>query len=353
MSRSNRNGVDPRVSIILPTYNRSHFLRSAFASIEGQAFRDWELIVIDDGSTDDTRALVTELTRGWTQSVRYVYQENQGAYGARNTGLDLVRGPFIAFYDSDDLWLSHHLRDCVAGLEANPEVDWVYGATRTVDFASGNVLDASSFYVEGRPQPFLKLGIRVRGSLRIIEDDRAVQYMLVHGLYSGLQCSVIRRNVFEDYRFEAVTRNEAEDQLIVVKALADGHRLGYFDAVHVVYHIHTDNSSSCAASQPTDKHERLFRKLADGFERLRQRVPLNTAQTRALNMRLGGVYFWMLGYNLLPHPAFRAEAWENMRRGLRLWPWDSRCWKTYALALLRARLDTVVEARSSTTVTHV
>src|SRR5436305_3864507 len=94
----------PAVSILLPTYNRAKCLPQEFASIRSQPFTDCELIVVDDGSTDNTRELVEELTRGWPQPVRYHRQENQGAYGARNTGLDLATGECVAFFDSDDVW---------------------------------------------------------------------------------------------------------------------------------------------------------------------------------------------------------------------------------------------------------
>ena len=75
----------PRVSIILPTFNRARFLPEAFASIRRQHFLDWELIVVDDGSTDETDAVVRQSLHDVTQPVKYVKQENQGAYGARNT----------------------------------------------------------------------------------------------------------------------------------------------------------------------------------------------------------------------------------------------------------------------------
>src|SRR5438105_77041 len=103
----------PAVSIILPTYNRAKFLPGALASIRAQQFTDWELIVVDDGSSDDTAAVIQELGSGIAQPVRYHRQENQGPYAARNTGLDHAAGEFVAFYDSDDLWLPHHLHDCV------------------------------------------------------------------------------------------------------------------------------------------------------------------------------------------------------------------------------------------------
>ena len=80
--------MTPTVSIILPTYNRAKFLPEAVAAIRAQKWTDWELIIVDDGSTDTTSELMPELTRGCHQPVQYIYQENRGAYGARNTGLD-------------------------------------------------------------------------------------------------------------------------------------------------------------------------------------------------------------------------------------------------------------------------
>lgn len=324
----------PAVSIVLPTYNRAEFLPQAFASIRSQTFTDWELIVVDDGSTDDTSAVVAELTRGWEQPVRYHRQENQGAYGARNTGLDLVRGEFVAFFDSDDVWLPHHLADCAGALAVNPDVDWVYGASRIVDQATGRELSPSSFYQDGRPREFLTLAVEARGRLRVIRDGRVLECQLRGGLYCGLQVSVLRRRVFDDYRFEAVRGNEAEDQLLVVEALAAGRRLAYFDAVHLIYVVHAGNSSAAGAVSP-EKHLRLFRALVSGYEQLRGRVRLTPAQVRELERKLSRDYFWNLGYALVRQPGRADEGLALMRRGMRLWPTNVAYWKTYGLAKLR------------------
>src|SRR5947209_3744474 len=91
------------VSIVLPTYNRARFLPEAFESIRAQKFTRWELIVIDDGSTDETRAVVAALSADLPQPARYHYQANQGPAAARNAGIDLTQEKYIAFYDSDDL----------------------------------------------------------------------------------------------------------------------------------------------------------------------------------------------------------------------------------------------------------
>lgn len=338
----------PAVSIILPAFNRAAFLPGAIAAIRGQTFSDWELIVVDDGSTDDTAAVVDALAGSIPQPVHFHRQENQGAYGARNAGLELARGRYVAFYDSDDLWLPHHLSDCVDGLDACPEVDWVFSACRRVEHRSGRVLLANTFYhADGTGWPFLDLQTRAAGRLRILDDPTALACMLAGGLNCGLQASVIRRRLFDNYRFQTRFRNEAEDQMAVIWTLANGGRMAYLEAVHVVYHVHSQNSSATAA-QGVDKRVAVLLAEARGYEELPdRRVPLKRAERRALRQRLLTQYFWQVGYALLWQNGRRSEALAAFRRGLGHWPWSPRCWKTAFLALCR----TVVGGRISVTAT--
>ena len=298
----------PVVSIILPTYNRARFLPEAIESIRSQQFTHWELIVVDDGSTDETPELIEQLTADIWQPVRFIRQENQGPYAARNTGLDHAAGRYIAFFDSDDLWLPHHLNDCVESLEANPHVDWVYGACRIVDEATGTVVADSTFYVDGKPRPFLQLDSRQRGPLRIIEDRDAFRCMILHGLYNGLQNSLWRASSFAQERFDAVRRNEAEDQLAVLRTIADGKKIGYLDSVHVVYRIHADNSSGAATKATVERRRRVLEEVIVGFERLPHDVALSRSELVALHRRLNREYFWHLGYSVLFANGLRLEA---------------------------------------------
>jgi glycosyltransferase involved in cell wall biosynthesis len=328
----------PAVSIILPTYNRVKFLPQAFESIRSQTFTNWELIVVDDGSTDDTAAAVEGATAALDRPVRYVRQTNQGSYGARNTGLDYARGQLVAFFDSDDVWLPHHLADCANALREHPDADWVYGASRVVELTTGRVLNPNSFYDErGRPKPFLQLRTQRRGRLRMIDDPRALRCAIRHGLGGGLQCSLLRRRLFDGYRFEAASRNETEDQLAAVLAVAAGRRLAYFDAVHLVYHVHAENSSATGAGA-LDRQLSVLRAMVVGYEALPRRVALTTAERRALRQRLASDCFWNVGYRQLAYPGRAADALQGMRRGLGHWPWDWRFWKVYLLARLRLAL---------------
>lgn len=328
----------PRLSILLPTFNRAGFLPEAIRAICAQTFTDWELVIVDDGSTDETESVVRALTATLSQPVSYRKQANAGAYGARNTCLDLATAPLVAFYDSDDVWLPHHLADSVAALDANPDVAWVYAACRIVNYGSGAVLDPDTFLLAGIPRPFRRLRQQIRGNLHVFADDTVVACALRDGLYCGLQNSVIRRSVFDGVRFEAVSRNEAEDQLFVIRALKRGHRLGYLDAIHVQYHVHDANSSAPDATQSVDRQLRVYRPLVRGFEALQREFPWSSPERRALSQRIARDHFWHIGYTILWNGGRRREAIEAYRQGLRAWPWSLACWKTYVAARIRVTL---------------
>jgi glycosyltransferase involved in cell wall biosynthesis len=348
LQRSLRQTMSLTVSIILPTYNRAKFLPEAFAAIRDQQWTDWELIVVDDGSTDNTRELVPELTRGWQQPVRYIHQENLGAYGARNTGLDHATGKYIAFYDSDDLWLPHHLQDCVQALEANPDVDWVYGACRLIDQSTGKVQAESTFHINGSDTAFLELATEKRGDLYIItEPELPVKIFGGTGLYAGLQNSVIRCELFDGFRFDTSLRNEAEDQIFVMLAAINGRRFGYFDKVCLDYRIHAENSSAAATGQSLEKQRRIYEAVALGFERLNSRADLSPQQTQALNVLVSNEYFWHLGYATLWQMGRRTEAFAAYRKAMRLRPLHLPYWKTYAVCTVRSIANQVVRRFSS------
>jgi glycosyltransferase involved in cell wall biosynthesis len=266
--------------------------------------------------------------------VKVVRQPNAGAYAARNTGLDHATGDLVAFFDSDDLWLPHHLARCAAALTRHPEVDWVFGACRMVEMDSGRELEPSTFHVNGRPRPFLSLHTRTDGDLRIIDDPRAHAMQIEHGLYCGLQNSVIRRSVFAHRRFWP-DYFVVEDEMFIIRLLAERPRFAYFDDPHVVYRVHADNSSGSAAGADPARNIRIFSEMVRGLERVQAETPLSRDARSALARRLARERFWGLGYSgfWLGGDATRARAcyWQALRES----PWSTRMWKTFALSLVR------------------
>jgi GT2 family glycosyltransferase len=128
------SGVPGTVSVIIPTFNRARFLGEALDSVLGQTYSDLEVIVVDDGSTDGTAELMSARSRDDSR-VRYVPQANRGASAARNAGLDLARGEYVAFLDSDDAWKPWHLELGLGCLERTPEAGLVWSNIEFVDDA--------------------------------------------------------------------------------------------------------------------------------------------------------------------------------------------------------------------------
>lgn len=140
----------PQVSVIIPAYNQAKFLNDAIQSVLYQTYGDYEIIVVDDGSTDNTPLVA----KGFGDHIRYIRQDNQGLGGARNTGIRNARGIYIAFLDSDDIWLPDFLKTIMQLLERNRESAVFYCGVRYVDvegqelpqIAEGNLVSNDLFY---------------------------------------------------------------------------------------------------------------------------------------------------------------------------------------------------------------
>lgn len=302
-------------------------------SIRKQEFTDWELIIVDDGSTDETGMILPDLLAEVEQPIQCFRQENQGAYVARNMGLEHATGRYIAFFDSDDFWLPHHVKDCVDALDSNPDVDWVYGACCIKEEATNRTIDPNSFFINGVPRPFMQLRVREKGQVRVIDDSAVVQCAISNGLYCGLQNSVLRRALFDGVRFDT-TRN-GDDQLFVIRCLSERRTFAYFPNVHVIYCVHDSNSSAAGSDDDIDHRSRVLRSLAAGFERLLVERQWAPKEQHAIRKRLQREYFWKLGYATLLRSGQYQEAMRMFRIGLSYWPWDWRCWKTYVVSSLR------------------
>src|SRR5688572_19309459 len=129
-----------RTSVIIPTYNYGRFVREAIESVQRQTVQDFEIIVIDDGSTDDTQ----EVLRGIADPRLRIYRtENRGLSAARTEGLRHTRGEFIAFLDSDDRWRPEKLELQLAMMEREPDLGAVF--TNLVQFKGDHVYPRDQF----------------------------------------------------------------------------------------------------------------------------------------------------------------------------------------------------------------
>ncbi len=160
----------PTVDIIIPTYNSLTWLKQTVQSVLDQSFRDFQLYIIDDGSTDDTATYVRHIE---DKRVHYTYQENRGQASARNLGIQRSHAPFVAFLDADDIWYPKKLEKQLEIMTKNHQVGLVYGYHYIINDED---IITGSLYIEKRGHLFEELckGNIIAGSASMAMVRRSV-----------------------------------------------------------------------------------------------------------------------------------------------------------------------------------
>lgn len=166
----------PTVSVIIPTYNRALYITSALDSVFAQNYNNFEVIVVDDGSTDNTR----EVLRKYFKKIVYIYQENSGVSSARNRGIRRSQGEWLAFLDSDDEWHPDKLSTQIKRILKDDKL--------CVHTTNASLLAAGE-----HPKNNMKLTGFLSNKVKTDYIDRPLKYQIKFGL-SRIQCSLIRRN---------------------------------------------------------------------------------------------------------------------------------------------------------------
>jgi GT2 family glycosyltransferase len=193
------------VSVVIPTYNRAHWLRQAIRSALQQSHRPLEILVVDDGSTDDTAALCAEMG----PPVRHVAQAHAGAAVARNRGLQEARGEYVAFLDSDDLWEPSKLEIHLAVHRALPHVGWSMSDCRVIDVEGRPLPSPQGFTrafpvfrdLDRAPERFfasalIHTTVMAAGGSRSVYSGDAFE-LLFEGNFATPQCTVLQRRLCE------------------------------------------------------------------------------------------------------------------------------------------------------------
>ena len=153
-ARSNSLAV---VDVIIPAFNAAQTLRVALDSVIAQTFEDWRILLVDDGSKDDTPALVAPYQERLGERLKYIRQENAGLPAARNTAIRHATAELLALLDADDVWLPQRLEKTVARFDGRPELGLVYGFVSRID-PGGEVIDTfarANKHGEGRVAPYI------------------------------------------------------------------------------------------------------------------------------------------------------------------------------------------------------
>ena len=233
--------MEPIVSVIVPTYNRANYLGEALDSILGQTFADYEAIVVDDGSTDRTAELVRSVS---DPRIRYVYQENQGVSSARNRGIREARGSYVAFLDSDDLWLPELLETATKVLVSDSTIGLVYAR-------------AQAFHSTGDPLPYTS------GAPPRFADD-----LLNSALWGDFVCTittVVRREILDWVGpFDETMKGNEDWDMWIRLSRVTGFR--FVDRVLALFRVHSGRMTLSASEHFETITEGRFQPLNKVFD---------------------------------------------------------------------------------------
>lgn len=213
---------NPLVTVIIPTYNRTHFLKLTLESIKSQTFQDFEIIVIDDGTAGDDNRLLCEKF----EKVNYIKIINSGGPAKpRNIGIQKAKGKYIAFVDDDDLWLPEKLTQQVAILEANLDFGLVHGCCQVID--QNSVITGA---IVGRPgTPDVKHGdvsMRMLGNWTVM-----------------MPTSLVRKKVIAKVGFFNENMPPAGEDVEFWTRCSFVTKFYYLDELLVLYRVHSNNIS--------------------------------------------------------------------------------------------------------------
>lgn len=326
----------PTVSIITPVYNGERFIRESLDSALAQTYLDWELIAVDDGSTDSTPEILREYT---DPRVRIIRQANQGEATARNTGLAQATGKYVAFLDADDLYLPNALADMVEYLEAHPEFDVV--------LCDGNLCDQNKRILSRLSEH--------RSS--ICTGDILEPLVLTADVITVPVCTMTRRATIEQYHV-------LFDKNLVIGPdwdfwiqLARHARFGHLDRITCMYRVHLTNITRTSGANRR-KNDLIFGRMkvlnSDWFDQLslpvrqqffynllvelladqpeKQEAILEHEQFKALPPREQAALWRQIGVDHLLRRSAPDFAVKCLETAVRIWPDDKK--SRYTLMLV-------------------
>ena len=209
-----------KVSVIIPTYNSAQYIRKAVQSVFDQTYKDYEVIVVDDGSTDNTR----EIIKQYEGRIKYFFQENKGSALARNQAIKLSQGELIAFLDSDDTWLPHKLKTQMNYLSEHPDVALIHS---NISFMQDNQLISFKKAIAERHK-----GFSIFGELYL-------------GNFITTSTVVLSRDCLNSVGLFDEDLRQGQDYDLWLR-IAAKFRIGYQDIITTIYRIHDKNISKNA-----------------------------------------------------------------------------------------------------------
>jgi glycosyltransferase involved in cell wall biosynthesis len=312
----------PMFSVIIPTYNRASFIAKAVDSVLRQSFNDYEIVVVDDGSTDTTRQALQQ----YGERITVVHQANSGVSAARNRGIGNANGKWIAFLDSDDEWKENYLARQVENIRSNPNV--IAFITNAVNIHPGGVSHTH----------FQNTILKRFGARTFIRIKRPFRAIMNHPHWY-LQSMVVRRDILLRTGLFDTSLTIAEDLDVIARLALEG-QFGFDKEVLVKIYRRTEPASYLSSAAGTVQGCKSFAKVFVDLRRDRRLRPverLTLAKVSSANQRKLG--------NLLLAQADARQARASYKQALTTYP-SLRSLIKYLVSLMSSRFALLLVRRS-------
>ncbi|WP_068537032.1 glycosyltransferase family 2 protein [Paenibacillus glacialis] len=221
------------VSIVMPTYNRETIIPGSIQSIQNQTYGNWELIIVDDGSTDQTEQLIQQYIET-DNRIKYIKNErSKGPAGTRNTGITSAKGSYIAFLDSDDKWLEYHLKDSLnVMISHNMDICISLWVERTTDGKTHHLFNSD----EMQKSINNKMQIFESKDNAILFDERMFEHYLDdESWFYSINSMVINKKILDSFGLFREDYKIAEDSEFLFRFMGST-RIALINNVHFIYH---------------------------------------------------------------------------------------------------------------------
>jgi len=311
MDRGDTIISSPRVSVIIPTYNRARFVTKAIDSVLAQTYTDYEIIVIDDGSSDNTR----EILGPYMDKIQYIYQENAGASAARNPGISAATGEWVAFLDSDDEWLPEKLSIQMAHVRERPDL-------------CAHITDVTFITADGEQVGFFE----IRNFPKRWDKEFVLARPLKYVLNYDVPCTpsfIAKRSILFDAGLFDEHLRVSEDKDLFLRVALQGTWGG--SSLKLVNCYRRDEPNVSLTRQFGGEKISKLKAIVYRLNKIKGDPRLNSEERDLLNQSLSR---WIFKLGLLQQRrGRRSEAGENFKLSVRLYPSVNSCLR-YMLTLL-------------------
>ncbi len=271
------------VSIIMPVYNGQKFISKSIESVLAQSYENWELIIINDGSTDMTEEVVIKF-KNLTNKIKYFYKANEGQVKATNFGILKSNGEYISFLDSDDLWETDKLKKQVNFISQNKNIDFLYSKYNSID-ENGNVLITN------------------------ISHDSINHYMnLLKCCFIGRLTVIVKKSILIELNLFDESLHSTDDWDMWIR-ISKKFKLSFLDEVIASYRIHPQSMSKNSFNQLLNvskvfsKHvysnSELNKVFINEVKWIELRIYLSSFLNEKKHQKVFQIFFEMLNINFL------------------------------------------------------